>query len=86
MVRLIMKPAEEVDWRGMIRSFDLVFIDAAHDTESVERHTRIALQAVRPGGVIAWHDWHWESVREGIWACGLEPHRALTNMAWMIVP
>jgi predicted O-methyltransferase YrrM len=85
-VHLILKRAEDIDWSYMPSDFDVVFIDAAHDTESVERHTRIALQAVRSGGVIVWHDWGWETVRKGIWACGLEPNVTLTNMAWMIMP
>lgn len=37
-------------------SRDLVFIDAAHDADCVRACTAHAALAVRPGGVIAWHD------------------------------
>jgi hypothetical protein len=35
---------------------DLFFIDGAHSYEYVRSDTERALQCVRPGGVIAWHD------------------------------
>lgn len=37
-------------------SIDLFFIDGAHSYEYVRNDTRRALDCVRPGGVIAWHD------------------------------
>jgi predicted O-methyltransferase YrrM len=40
-------------WHGAI---DLFFIDGAHSYEYVRSDTRAALRCVRPGGVIAWHD------------------------------
>lgn len=39
------------------QSFDGVFIDAAHDDDSVRRHWMIASQAVKPGGWVAFHDY-----------------------------
>ena len=53
------------------RRFQLVFIDGQHDAESVERDTVIALHALAPGGAIVWHDWDYESVREGVEATGI---------------
>lgn len=35
---------------------DVVFIDADHSREGVENDTRLALLAVRTGGLIIWHD------------------------------
>lgn len=38
-------------------SFDLVFIDGAHDRESVETDIRLARELLRPGGLLAFHDY-----------------------------
>lgn len=46
--------------------FGLVWVDGAHDAESVARDTALALRVVGPGGVVAWHDWDYESVRAGV--------------------
>ena len=46
-------------------TFGLVWIDGAHDAESVARDTALALRVLSPGGTIAWHDWDYESVRAG---------------------
>ena len=40
-------------WRGNV---DLFFIDGAHSYEYVRSDTLQALQCVRPGGIIVWHD------------------------------
>jgi len=37
---------------------DAVFIDGDHSRETVEHDTRLAYAAVRPGGLIVWHDYH----------------------------
>jgi predicted O-methyltransferase YrrM len=68
-----------------LASYDLVFVDAAHDAESVERHTRIALHALRAGGIIAWHDAHYDSVQQAIRACGLAPTEMVDSLAWVEV-
>jgi len=67
------------------RSAGMLFIDAAHDAESVERHTRIATNVVILGGTIAWHDWDLVEVRIGVKACGLEPTGFAGTLAWMTV-
>ncbi|HEX7120115.1 MAG TPA: class I SAM-dependent methyltransferase [Longimicrobiales bacterium] len=41
-------------WHGRV---DLFFIDGAHSYAYVASDTRAALACVRPGGVIAWHDY-----------------------------
>lgn len=67
------------------KAFDLVFVDASHDATSVERDTRLAQSHVKPGGVIAWHDWDHSSVREGVRACGVEPSHVVDRLAWLKV-
>lgn len=62
--------------------YDLVFVDASHDAVSVLQHTRLALRAVKPGGVIAWHDAHYDSVQQAIRACGLAPTDMVDSLAW----
>jgi hypothetical protein len=37
--------------------FDLVFIDGAHDRESVETDIRLSLPLLAPGGLLAFHDY-----------------------------
>lgn len=38
-------------------SFDLVFIDAFHERSAVEKDAALCLPLVRPGGIIAFHDY-----------------------------
>ena len=38
--------------------FGLVFIDGAHDADSVRGDIRVALDNLEPGGLIAFHDYH----------------------------
>lgn len=45
-------------------AFGLAFIDGAHDAASVAADTRHALRLLRPGGLIAYHDWDLVAVRE----------------------
>lgn len=42
--------------------FDLIFIDAAHDYESVKQDIQIAFKAIVPGGIICGHDYHSEGI------------------------
>lgn len=47
-------------------SLDAVFLDGAHDTPSVLADCAAWWPKVRPGGVLAGHDRHWESVQLGV--------------------
>jgi len=44
------------DFSPYLGKVDLFFIDGAHSYEYVRSDSENALQCVRPGGVIAWHD------------------------------
>lgn len=48
------------------RSLDAVFIDAAHDYDSVCADIRAWLPKVKPGGILAGHDWSWPTVRQAV--------------------
>jgi Methyltransferase domain len=45
------------DFSRFVGQVDLFFVDGAHSYEYVRNDTEKALQCVRPGGVIAWHDY-----------------------------
>lgn len=64
-------------------SFDLVFIDSAHDERSVERDTAVARRVVKPGGVIAYHDWQYPSVQRGSGISGRV--HLVDSLAWIEV-
>lgn len=61
--------------------YDLAFIDASHDEASVRRDAGLARRAVRPGGVIAFHDWDYPSVRAGAGPVGA-PLGRVDSLAW----
>lgn len=42
---------------GLTGLFDLIFIDGAHDYESVKRDIALGLDRLRPGGFLAFHDY-----------------------------
>lgn len=68
------------------QTFDMVFVDSAHDRASVKRDTQLALSLVRPGGAIAWHDWIEAGIPLGVRACGLEPNYFTGSLAWLHLP
>lgn len=43
---------------GELPYVDAVFIDGDHSRSGVEHDTMLALQRVRQGGIIIWHDYH----------------------------
>jgi len=75
-------------------SYDLVFIDGGHDTPSVHHDTQQALRLVKPGGVIAYHDWTYPSVQDGaaLGGLGARVGRALVpdgeadSLVWFRLP
>lgn len=46
-----------LDWSKLGGPFDLAFIDGNHHHDYVKSDTANALRHLRPGGVIAWHDY-----------------------------
>ena len=47
----------DVEGLGLTSSFDLIFVDGGHDAETIAADTTNALKMLRPGGIIAWHDY-----------------------------
>lgn len=61
--------------------FDLIFVDADHDYNSVWQHSVCALESLAPGGVILWHDYHTNNYLHGMGGVneGLEAIRKATG-------
>jgi len=55
------------------KSFDLIFVDADHQEESVLKDINNYRPKLKNDGIIAGHDWVWESVRKAISRSGLSP-------------
>ena len=55
-IQLLFGDSAAFDFSPYHGKIDLFFIDGAHSYDYVRCDTENALQCVRPGGVIAWHD------------------------------
>ena len=55
-IRTVFGDSATFDYSPWYNKVDLFFIDGAHSYEYVKSDTLNALKCVRPGGVIAWHD------------------------------
>ena len=52
----------------LLGTFGLVYVDGDHDSESAFRDAIIAEKHLAPGGTVAFHDWDFDSVRDGVGA------------------
>lgn len=68
-VRILELPSVEAAATFADASLDFVFIDADHAFESVCADIRAWLPKVRPGGVLAGHDWGYMGVADAVQAC-----------------
>ncbi len=78
-IRLVLADSTKFDWSPYERSVDFVFIDGAHDYESVRKDTENALRIVREGGIILWHDY---SISKGVTLC-LNELRQRLPVVWI---
>ncbi len=51
---------------GRYAPVDLFFVDGCHEYDAALRDTRSAWNALRPGGLLVWHDYTWKSVQRAI--------------------
>jgi predicted O-methyltransferase YrrM len=56
-IRQVLGDSATLDWKLLEPPFDLIFVDGCHYFEYVKKDTENALQHLRPGGVIVWHDY-----------------------------
>lgn len=56
-IRQVLGDSAGVDWAVMNPPFDLIFIDGCHYSDYVRADTKNALQNLRPGGIVVWHDY-----------------------------
>jgi predicted O-methyltransferase YrrM len=48
--------------------YDLVFVDGSHARSYVESDSRRAMMMVKPGGLVAWHDYRGPWRARGVWS------------------
>lgn len=88
--RVVLLVGRTADVAPLLRNglCDMVFVDGGHDRETVAADLRLALRAVRPGGVLALHDWGHTGVRAAVAdeLGGLAPDGTAGSLAWFILP
>lgn len=53
--------------RNLVRpTYDMIFLDASHDRESVAAEIRAFTPLLMPGGLLCGHDYNWPSVAEAV--------------------
>jgi len=56
-IRQVLGDSAKVDFGHLDPPFDMIFIDGNHFRDYVKKDTENALQHLRPGGVVVWHDY-----------------------------
>jgi hypothetical protein len=64
-------------------TLDFVFIDAAHDYDSVKADITAWLPKVKAGGILAGHDWHYASVQQAVLEL-LPNATSMFNYSWLV--
>lgn len=78
----VLSPSECAVKFDYIPDLDFCFIDAAHDYDNVKRDIQAWRPKVKPGGILAGHDYcaSWPGVKEAV--DELIPDRQLTKSVW----
>jgi predicted O-methyltransferase YrrM len=56
-IRQVWGDSAVMDWGALGGPFDIIFIDGSHDYKYVLSDSLNAINCIRPGGVIFWHDY-----------------------------
>jgi hypothetical protein len=56
-IRQVLGDSATLDWEKVGKDFDLAFIDANHSYDYVASDTARAIGALRPEGIVVWHDY-----------------------------
>ena len=75
IIPIRMKSLEAV--RALNVKADLIYIDGAHDEESVFQDIVQWSSHLNPGGIMCGDDWQWDSVRRGILRAVAHLHRTI---------
>lgn len=65
-VRQLYGDSKSLDQTPYRRQMDLIFVDGSHAYSYVASDTRKALEMIRPGGIILWHDYGGSDRIEGV--------------------
>ena len=63
---------------------DMVFIDGAHDPDSVRRDVGIWMGRIAKGGLLCGHDWLWPGMMETLWGIFGSVNVAERTQIWWI--
>jgi len=85
---LIKHKADSIDAASRYNrdSFHLIYIDASHEYADVKRDIKAWLPKVKPGGVIAGHDYSrgWPGVRKAVDEIFGQPHATFIDSSWAV--
>lgn len=56
-IKQVFEDSAKVDWKKLGGPFDFIFIDGCHHYDYVKLDTRNALDNIKSGGIIIWHDY-----------------------------
>ena len=81
-VELIRKSSKAAAEEFKNRTLDFVFIDAAHDYESVKKDIEAWYPKVKRGGIISGHDYYASSVRQAVHEY-LKEVKSVSSSCWI---
>ncbi|PIQ97105.1 MAG: hypothetical protein COV67_05990 [Nitrospinae bacterium CG11_big_fil_rev_8_21_14_0_20_56_8] len=58
-IKQLFADSKQFDEAPYLNSCDLIFVDGSHAYSYVKSDSKKALQMIKPGGVILWHDYHY---------------------------
>ena len=59
--------SKKFDEKPYAKKFDLIFIDGSHAESYVESDSKKALEMIKPGGIIFWHDYRGPNRAQGVY-------------------
>ena len=66
-VKQLFADSKKFDTTSYRKKFDLIFIDGSHAESYVESDSKKALEMIKPGGIIFWHDYRGPSRARGVY-------------------
>ena len=76
----------EADAYNRLPILDAIYIDGDHRYEGVLNDILLAKKLVKKGGIIAGHDYHWESpgVKQAVDEIFYKPHKIYPDSSWRV--